>query len=349
MQKTIGAFIFPEIWQTWDERQALNIYDALKDMGVNCICTESESYRNDLIDLCHQKDLKWFGGISCFSDHANQHQIVKEHPELHPINENGKPRAEMEWYLGVTPTYQDYSNTRLDLAAQLVSAYEMDGFFLDFIRWPIHWELELRPTAPPPLQSSFDSHTLACFQNETKLEIPSDLPTTSAKADWILSNHFELWVNFKCAIITRFVSQMSEQLRSIRPKLALGMYVLPMPMPQMQSIAGQNLCDLAPFVDWIAPMVYHAIVHRDISWVKEIRTDVFSQVGRKTLPVLQVDSSEGKEMGADWGLPIPRIEWEELLNETLRETSIDGLIAFTGTALFRDGRGEVLSNILKSI
>jgi hypothetical protein len=124
---------------------------------ANTLCTESETYRDDLIALAHGLGLRWFGGIACFSDHAHGHQVLNDRPEMWPIDESGARRPGMEWYIGLTPSFEDYAGSRLDLAERLVRAHDLDGFLLDFIRWPVHWELERRPDAAQPLQSSFDA------------------------------------------------------------------------------------------------------------------------------------------------------------------------------------------------
>ncbi len=347
MDRIIGAFIFPDVWKKWDKNEASRVLDSLAGMGVNTICTESEDYRDDLIDLCHQRGMKWFGGISCFSDHNHNHQAAKENPEYWPIGEDGRPRPEMEWYLGVTPSFANYRESRLKLAEKLVSQHDMDGFFLDFIRWPLHWELEIRTKAPPPLHYSFDRHTLDVFQEESGVNIPSSPEAISQQAAWILSNHYQEWVDFKCNMITHFVKQAATRLRSLRPEgFCLGLFALPMPTDELEGYAGQRLPDLIPLVDFIAPMVYHAILHRPYGWAVSHVESTSSLASGKTLPVLQVDSAEGTASGADWGPPVPTEEWRLLLEAICSNKAIGGMIAFTGTALFQDGRGDVLKKII---
>ena len=95
-------------------------------------------------------------------------------------------------------------------------------------------------------------------------------------------------------------------------------------------------------MDLIAPMAYHAILHQPPGWVGEVVQSFASSVPGQVLPVLQVDSAEGAEAGADWGPPVPPGEWEEVVQQALDVHSIRGLVAFTGTALLRNGRGERL-------
>lgn len=347
MNQIIGAFIFPDVWNVWSQVEAHSILSRLRDFGVNAIFTESESYRDDLIRLSHQMGLLWFGGIACFSDHAHNNQLLSRRRELWPVDEEGKLRQPMEWYIGVTPTFENYNASRLELIEQLVRTHEFDGFMLDFIRWPVHWEVELRPGAPRPLQTSFDPHTLACFQTQTGINIPNNVPDTASRARWILTHHDSEWTDFKCSVITQFVRAASTQIRSARDRdFVLGLYALPLPLNALESIAGQRLQDLASFVDVIAPMVYHAMLHQHSPWVSEIIENTERFIPGKLLPVLQVDSTEGTAAGADWGPAVPPSEWEEVVRRALRSSSIRGLIAFTGTALFRNQRGELLKAIL---
>ena len=57
-------------------------------------------------------------------------------------------------------------------------AYPIDALFLDFVRWPLHWEIELRPDRPRPLDSSFDATTLAKFEEATGIPPRAGLDTT---------------------------------------------------------------------------------------------------------------------------------------------------------------------------
>jgi hypothetical protein len=345
MPQTIGAFIFPAVLENWTRAEAEHGLKSLMDFGINTIVTESETYNDSLIDLSHRLGLRFVGGISCFSEHGRNHQLLYERPELWPVLENGERRSQMEWYVGVTPTFEDYNQKRLDEIEHAIRAHELDGFCLDFIRWPLHWELELRPTAPKPLQSSFDTHTISRFLEYANLELPASLTSVPDKASWILNYHLEAWTNFKCRVITDFVAQARDRIRRDM-SLGLGVYLVPAPDDQRAELVGQRISELDPLVDFFAPMVYHAILNRSIDWVENTIRNAVAQAPRKVLPVLQVDSAEGAETGADWGPPIPVEEWRQLACNTTRQAGVQGLVAFTGTALFRDNRGMILAHCL---
>ena len=348
MDRIVGAFIFPDVWQQWTRDEAKYHLEDLAGFGVNAIFTESETYRDDLIELAHEQGFRWFGAIACFSDHAHDHQLLRQRPELWPVEESGRPRPQMEWYIGVTPTFHDYNQSILEMAQRLARDHPLDGLFLDFIRWPIHWELEARAGAAPPTQSSFDPHTLKRFQEETGIALPGNLTDVADRARWILTYHGGEWREFKCSVITDFVAQAVVGIRAVRgDDLMVGLYAPPLPLDGLESWAGQRLSQLAALVDVISPMAYHAILHRSPQWVGEVIADLSAQVPHPLLPVVQVDSEEGKESGADWGPPIPLEEWERVVRLVSDAPAVLGLVAFTGTALLSNGRGERLRRALK--
>lgn len=347
MSCTVGAFIFPMVWEAWGRDEATRMFQALKDFGVNTIATESETYRDDLIELAHRLEMHFIGGIACFSEHGRDHQPLRDRPELWPILENGERRPLMEWYIGVTPTFDDYNGSRLALVERLMRDHDLDGMCLDFIRWPLHWELELRPGEPEPLQSSFDPHTVQRFLLYAGLELPPGRDMPASQAAWILSEHRDAWTDFKCSVITNFVAQARERIRAHRGATAkLGVYLVPAPDERRAYLVGQRVSDLSPVVDFLAPMVYHPVLHQTPVWAEQTIDEIARLAPGKVLPVLQVDSAEGEEMGADWGPPVPVEAWRQVACYAAAQRDTQGLVAFTGTSLFRDGRGAILAECL---
>ena len=82
--------------------------------------------------------------------------------------------------------------------------HDLDGFLLDFVRWPLHWEVELRPGSPTATgQLVRPSHPRAlpgggrsrCCRWMTRSEPDMDHGEPPAR-----------WVDFKCHVITSFVA-----------------------------------------------------------------------------------------------------------------------------------------------
>jgi hypothetical protein len=251
----------------------------------------------------------------------------------------------MEWYIGISPTDRRPRQYVVAEIARIARTYAIDGLFLDFVRWPIHWEIELRPGRSRPLDSSFDATTLATFEEATG-SLPRSLDMVSARATWIQENRFRSWVDFKCKIITDFVRMARNALKDERPDAELGIYVVPDVNGLAEPLTGQRVRDLEPLVDWVAPMLYHNILLQPPSWIGTALADVIQAAGGKTLPVVQADSNRDPLVAADWGPSMSDADWSATFSEVAHCSNVAGLIVFPGTALM-GARGESLKSMLK--
>jgi hypothetical protein len=130
--RIVGAFVFPEFWKNLP-RVPSNL-QALRDVGVNAIMTESDRYDFSAIEATHNSGLRFYAGVACFSDHAANFRSVKERPELWPILENGERRPQMEWYVGMTPIDSGRQEEVLATIGSIARTHPIDGLFLDFVR-----------------------------------------------------------------------------------------------------------------------------------------------------------------------------------------------------------------------
>ena len=338
----VGAFVFPDFWE--NPFRANSNLAHLRDCGVNAIMTESDTYDLSALDATHNARLRFFAGVACFSDHASNFRSLNQRPELWPVLENGERRPQMEWYVGMSPTDSRRREEALAEIKSIARTYPVDGIFLDFARWPLHWEIELRPERDRPLDSSFDAATLAMFEEATGA-LPRDLDTTAARAAWIRRNRLADWVEFKCKVVNDFVSEARTALKGTKADAELGIYVVPHVNRLTESLTGQRIKDLAPLVDWIAPMLYHNILLRPPAWVASTLAPVVAIAGEKTLPVLQADSNRDPATVGDWGPPMSDADWSDTLSEVAARSDIGGLIVFPGMALM-GGRGASLRAIL---
>ena len=184
--------------------------------------TESDSYELSALDATHKAGLRFFAGIACFSDHASNFRSLNKRPELWPVLENGERRPQMEWYVGMSPTDRTRQGEALAEIKSIALTYPVDGVFLDFARWPLHWEIELRPGRGRPLDLTFDPATLAKFEEATGA-LPRGLDSTSARAVWIRENRLGEWLEFKCRVVYDFVGEARNALRETKADAELGL------------------------------------------------------------------------------------------------------------------------------
>lgn len=341
-RQIVGAFVFPEFWT--DLARANSRLARLRDCGVNAIMTESDSYELSTVDATHKAGLRFYAGIACFSDHASDFRSLNKRPELWPVLETGERRAQMEWYVGMSPTDRRRQEEALGQIKSIARAFPIDGFFLDFARWPLHWEIELRPGRGRPLDSSFDAATLAKFE-EVAGPLPRSLSMASARAAWIHENRFAQWVDFKCEVVTDFVAEAAQVLKEVRINSELGIYVVPDVNGLTEALTGQRVNDLARLVDWVAPMLYHNILLQRPSWIGSALASVVKVAGEKTLPVLQADSNHDRAAAGDWGPPMPDADWREALSKVAARPEIGGFIVFPGSAML-GRRGDLMRAML---
>jgi hypothetical protein len=338
----IGAFVFPSFWE--NSCPAISNLARLRDCGVNAIMTESDRYELSALDATHKAGLRFFAGVACFSDHASNFHFLNKRPELWPVLENGERRPQMEWYVGMSPTDRRRQDETLAEIKSIARTYPVDGVFLDFARWPLHWEVELRPGRGRPLDSSFDAGTLARFEEATGA-LPRGLDSTVSRAAWIRENRHREWVEFKCKVVSDFVDEARNALKETKAEAELGIYVVPDVNGISEALTGQRIADLARLVDWIAPMLYHNILLQPPTWVASALSSVVKVAGKKTLPVLQADSNRDPAVAGDWGPPMSDADWSETLSQVVGRPEIGGLIVFPGMTM-RGNRGDSLRAML---
>jgi hypothetical protein len=344
-ERFVGAFVFPDVWA--DLAGFRSLLAVFRDCGINALVTESETYDAAAIDAVHELGLQFYAGVACFSDHATNFARLAARPQLWPILETGKRRPQMEWYVGISPTNREHQQAILSLVGSIGSSYEVDGLFLDFVRWPLHWEIELRPGRPSPPDSSFDTATLQRFADATGVVPPSRLNTIAARATWIREYHRQEWIDFKCEIVTAFVDEAKAVLRASRPAAELGIFIVPEIDGWTEPLTGQRLEALAPLADWVSPMLYHNILLQPPTWISGRIAEVVRFAGSKTLPVVQADSNRDPSFVADWGPPMPIADWQATLSEVEASVGIAGLIVFPGTSLLDNGRSGALRTMLR--
>ena len=239
----IGAYLGSPVWQHWSPKQAEAELKRYQRYGINAIFAEADDYRRDIIPIAHDNGLRFMGGLACF----NNNDVLVDNPKLHPVGRDGRRRPQMNWYIGITPSYQTYAQSRLDVLQRMAETYPLDGIWLDFIRWPLHWEQELRDDTPAPLESSFDAHALRRFADYADIDIPAG--ATKQQADWILRTHRDEWIDFKCWIITDFVAQAKRIVDGHMAGKPIGLDIVPAKSPQREDLLGQRLRELSAHTD----------------------------------------------------------------------------------------------------
>jgi hypothetical protein len=339
--RIVGAFFFFHQLQhmTLEDRGAG--FETLASVGVNTILTESDTYIPEILAEVRNAGMDFWGGISCFLSPNSTGDVLEREPLLTPILATGTRRPTIEWYNGVPPTARSHRDARRAHLVEQVRQHRFDGFLLDFIRWPMHWEIEYRPGHPPPLDNSFDEVTLLAFR-DSGTPLPDDLIGRPADAAaWIVLNHPREWIDFKCGVITSYVAEIKRSLSDAAGReVPLGICGVPI-HPEW---VGQRITDLAEVVDLICPMSYHAVLYRPAGWVKDNVAAFIEQAPGQVAPIIQIETN-GAEQGADFGPAVSDKDFGRVLSDVLG-LDVRGVVVFTGTELLKPARLEALREAL---
>ena len=258
-------------------------------IGINLILASPGLARKDrFMQLARSHSKRVFLIVPTFYDPS----ALDQDSTLYAITREGKPAID-DWVRFICPNREDYRKSHLDYLKKLTREIQPDGISIDFIRYFVFWE-KVYPDqkyANIP-QTCFDSTCIRKFKREYGIELPDTCQDIKDKADYILANYENEWVEFKCATINGYVEEMVEAIKSINPTTEINFHAVPWRSydfeGSLRRIAGQDLKLIAPNVDFISPMCYAHMMIQPPEWVHEVVLDFKQQVpGIKILPSIQ--------------------------------------------------------------
>ncbi|MFJ9690714.1 hypothetical protein [Kitasatospora sp. NPDC101183] len=301
--------------------------------GLDTVVAKLGSVTPTLLDQVRHHGLRLYGSFACFRG--------PQGPQA--VDQDGNAWQPMEWYTGVRPNDPAWNArlaTELDAALRaLPPDAPLDGLLLDFLRWPLHWELELRPGARPR-SSSYDPATLRQFTERTGLRPPG--PGAEA-ARWIAERHAPQWTAFRTAAVTGAARLLADTARRARPGTAVGAFLVPAAdEAERRALVGQDARQLADVLDLLMPMTYHAIAHRDTGWPARLTRTLASDAAPATVvPVVQTTADAAAVLprtpgpAPDWGPAIDDSAFAALLDTTL-DAGSGGICLFPAEGLDPD-------------
>ena len=266
------------------------------------------------VDAAHAAGLPVYAEFGCFVGQAWWEEL----PTSQPLMADGRLLPPEEWYYGVNPAIPQVRRRQLEALETLFATYDLDGVWLDFVRWPCHWEVP-HPRLP---RTSFDPRTLRQFCIDTGLQVPVD---DAKRAAQVLSEHYPIeWREWRCVQITSWVAQARDVVRRVRPNALLGLFGVPWRLADYQGaildIVGQDYRALGQFVDVFSPMVYHAMCGFSVEWIGQVMEEVKRLSGKPVWPIIQ---------SVDEPQPLLPAEYEAALEVALCHPASDGALVFT--------------------
>ena len=96
----------------------------------------------------------------------NGKEYLEAHPEACPITDKGERAGPADSFMGICPTDPGFRSDRQKALASLLSAYAVDGIWLDYFHWHAQFE---RPDPILP-ETCFCERCLHLFENFASLK-----------------------------------------------------------------------------------------------------------------------------------------------------------------------------------
>lgn len=209
----------------------------------------------------------------------------KEFPKSRPVNAKGQPIDRVDWYRGLCPNQDFLIKKRLGFIRQLVKKYKVDGVWLDFVRYPCHWEV----LEPKLEQTCFCPVCLKKFEKDTGIKLPEKNP-----AAFIQENHKDRFADWKTDRIAGFVKKAAVIIKNENPNVIVGLFGVPWKKGERDNaiinIIAQDYQKLAPHIDIFSPMVYHKMVGENPPWISGMVRYLDQVTKKPVIPIIQAVS-----------------------------------------------------------
>lgn len=277
------------------------VLDALAEVGYTQVYVETHEPREWMVAAARRAGLQLWICIPCFSDHLD----VVEQPWLRPTFRTGASKLPLEWYRGISPL----DAVRVDDIARCTeSAAALDpaGIVFDFIRWPVHWELEFRPDWPLSVEpADGDLPLMAEARQSTR---------TEAMLDTVHRN------------LVRFV----EAARSTGRSVSLAATIVPAINEKQRNVVSQPLDRMAAIAGRLMPMLYHSMVHQDLPWIRAVLSELKRAApSAEIIPIVQITGVGPHSGDFDWGHTPNADELADILAE-IRSHNLSEVVVFMG-------------------
>lgn len=284
-----------------------------RDLGFNAVVVETMRDLTDFARRCSNGEVELIASIPCFSDHLD----VAKFDWVRPRYRDGRPLEKVEWYEGISPL----DDRRLDVLKDRITDLLESGvsaIALDFIRWPVHWEIEFR-----------------------------DLDDAPAPADYGAdSKDFRLRKTLMSEKISEHVAMLTEHARLLKPEVWVGLFLVPAETEAQREVTGQDAFALGEIVDGFFLMSYHGILGRAPDWVCTFTKKLQSEVSTPVIPMVQLTADDTYSGPWDWGKPLRDSEGLAIVS-LLKAQGVTDFVAFPGEALldgavkWNSSRGEM--------
>ena len=112
----------------------------------------------------------------------------------------------------LNPIRQESRDYAMSVLTEIVNNYDVDGLALDYCRFP-------------DMESDFSAESRQAFQQHIGEQVenwPADVFTYNAQGELIPGKYYKEWLAFRAGVITDFIHQVSDTIKTINPDIELN-------------------------------------------------------------------------------------------------------------------------------
>jgi hypothetical protein len=302
---------------------------SFNELGVNAIFVRSYSLNDELYSTAREQGCKIFVEFPVLLGK----QFLENNPQCQPIEPTGEPSPPADWFMGICPTCPDFKADRRQHLQSILTRFKIDGVFLDYL----HWHAQFETPQPILPETCFCERCTDSFSNEYRIQIPEE--DISDVSNHILSFHEEEWRDWRSSILTGWIKDLSQILKSHQPESLLGLFYCAWYPEEYDSalyrILGIDINDFVAESDVLAPMLFHHMKDRPVHWIGEyttwldsVRNSIRPENTPEIWPIVQAYNHPGE---------ISPEEFREAMRQGSSFPS-SGIMMFSDVALLQDPR-----------
>lgn len=236
---------------------------AFDELGMNAIFVRSYSLDEELYRTALEQGCQVFVEFPVLLGR----QYLEDNPQAWPIEATGAPSPPADWFMGVCPTSPDFKADRREHLKSILNRFKVDGVFLDYLHWHAQFE------TPDPIlpETCFCERCTALFAAQYNRDIPGE--NIADIANHILSFHEKEWRDWRSSILTDWIVELKQILKSHQPQSRLGLFYCAWYPEEYDAalyrILGIAVKDFVREADVLAPMLFHRMKGRPVQWVGE--------------------------------------------------------------------------------
>jgi len=234
--------------KVYDPRFCTESYlDLMQESGINTVFLGRGALSETLCKELTQRGLFWNIVEPVFL-------VTDDATKTLATTQDGNEASD-DWVRFACPTDTEHLERVQARIKDDIKKYNPPGVSFDFIRFFQFWEMTMPSADPKALPRT--CYCSRCIKEASRF---------ASETDW------------RKSLITATAKNLASLARKEKPNVRIGIHAVPWTRSlfdgSRESVIGQDFSALASLCDYLTPMAYHHMMHMDVSYIKDILSDM---------------------------------------------------------------------------